>query len=97
MLECVIEFHLVGDVSSEDLEAVRAVLGQIVRGTVVSALDGLLVKGTMYGADAREVNRRLLSAMRRVERRTRLRAQWTAGGVSYRFFDYASRGTSAPS
>jgi hypothetical protein len=27
--------------------------------------------------------------LRRVERRTRLRAEWTADGSTYRFFDYA--------
>ena len=30
----------------------------------------------------------LLSALRRVEKRTRLRAEWTGGGTTYRFFDY---------
>jgi len=42
----------------------------------------------MEGTDARDVNRRLLSALRRVEKRTRLRAERAAGGGTiYRFFD----------
>jgi hypothetical protein len=45
----------------------------------------------MEGTDARDVNRRLLSALRRAERRTRLRAEWTAGGTTYRFFDYVPK------
>jgi hypothetical protein len=38
--------------------------------------------------DARELNRRLLSAMRHVEKATRLRSAWTADGKTERFFDY---------
>jgi hypothetical protein len=36
----------------------------------------------MEAEDIREVNRQLLSALRRVERQTRLRAEWTAAGVT---------------
>ena len=45
----------------------------------------------MEGSDARDVNRRLPSALRRAEKRTRLRAEWTAGGTTYRFFDYVPK------
>ncbi|MGH9917300.1 MAG: hypothetical protein ACRD6W_00285 [Nitrososphaerales archaeon] len=86
-------FELIADVSSEDLDGVRTVLEQMVRGTVNMASGGLHVEGMMEGEDARDVNRRLLSAMRRVEKRIRLRATWTAGGTSYRFFDYVPKGT----
>jgi hypothetical protein len=82
-------FRLNGDVSSENLSAIRPVLEQLLEGQVTAAPDGLHLDGVMAGDDARDVNRRLLSAMRRVERRTRLRAEWTAAGVTYRFFDYA--------
>lgn len=86
-------FELIADVSSEDVDGVRTVLQQMVRGTVDTVRDGLHVEGEMEGEDARDVNRRLLSAMRRVEKRTRLRATWAAGGTSYRFFDYVPKGT----
>ena len=36
---------------------------------------------------------RMLSELRRVERKTRLRAEWTAGGSVERFFDYVPKGT----
>lgn len=92
--ESVTRFRLVGDVSSDDLAAARPVLAQMVGGAVVSEIeDGLHVEGTMEGADAREVNRRLLSALRRAEKRTRLRAEWTGGGSIYRFFDYVPKST----
>jgi hypothetical protein len=82
-------FRLNGEVSSENLSAVRPALSQVFDGQVTPTPDGLHLEGLMEGADARDVNRRLLSALRRAERRTRLRAEWTADGVTYRFFDYA--------
>jgi hypothetical protein len=82
-------FRLNGEVSSENLNAVGPVLTQLVDGQVTRTPDGWRLDGLMEGDDARDVNRRLLSALRRIERRTRLRAEWTADGVTYRFFDYA--------
>jgi hypothetical protein len=38
-----------------------------------------------------ELNRSLLSALRKVEKRTRLRAEWTSGKTTERFFDYVSK------
>jgi hypothetical protein len=90
----VARFSLTGEVSSDDLDAVRPVLTQTVgNASVTPTTDGLHVEGVMEGADAREVNRRLLSALRRAEKRTRLRAEWTGGGSVYRFFDYVPKST----
>ena len=38
-------------------------------------------------------NRQLLSELRRAEKKTRLRAEWTSGGVTEKFFDYVPKGT----
>jgi hypothetical protein len=90
----VARFSLVADVSSENLPSIRPLLAQTVIGAVVTENEkGLHVEGTMDGADAREVNRVLLSALRRAEKRTRLRAEWTSDGYIYRFFDYAQKST----
>lgn len=86
-------FHLVAEVSSDSPAAIRSVLGQFVGDAVTATPEGFHVDGWVEGADARELNRELLSALRRVERRTRLRAEWTAGGVTRRFFDYVPKGT----
>ena len=86
-------YHLVGDVSSQSPDAIGTLLGELVDGTVTSTPDGFHVDGYMRGADARELNRFLLSALRRVERRTRLRAEWTFDGVTERFFDYVPKGS----
>jgi hypothetical protein len=35
----------------------------------------------------------LLSALRRIEGKTRLRAEWMSGGTVERFFDYVPKGS----
>jgi len=52
-----------------------------------------IVRAEVESASARDANRELLSELRRVERKTRLRAEWTAGGSIERFFDYVPKGT----
>jgi len=48
-----------------------------------------VVSRKLDGESAKDLNRELLSALRRAERKTRLRAEWTADdGTVYRFFDY---------
>jgi hypothetical protein len=47
----------------------------------------------MEGASAKELNRTLLSALRQVEKRTTLRAEWTSGDTTKRFFDYVLKKT----
>jgi hypothetical protein len=90
----VTRFSLAGDASSTDLAAVRLALVQLVGSAAVTETPGgLHVEGVMDGNDARDANRRLLSALRRIERRTTLRAEWTGGGLTYRFFDYVPKGT----
>jgi len=46
----------------------------------------------LTGGSARDLNRKLLSQMRKAERRTRLRAEWTSEGLTERFFDYVPKG-----
>jgi hypothetical protein len=85
-------FQLVADVSSADPAAIEPLLRQLVNGDVTPTTDGLHVVARLSGESAKDLNRARLCALRRVERRTRLRAEWTAGGVTGRFFDYISNG-----
>jgi hypothetical protein len=85
--------HLVGKVSSDSRAAIEPVLKGLANGAVTETPDGFDVDGWQEGTDPRELNRQLLSALRRVERRTRLRSEWTMDDVTYRFFDYALKGT----
>jgi hypothetical protein len=48
----------------------------------------------MEGASARQLNRALLSALRKVEKKTTLRAEWTSSdNTTERFFDYVLKKT----
>lgn len=87
------DFHLVADVSSGDSPAIEPVLRGLMSGSITKTTDGFHIEVTMTGPSARDLNRSLLSALRRAERRTRLRAEWTANGPTERFFDYVPKGT----
>ncbi len=49
---------------------------------------GFSVRTTMKGKSAKELNRALLSGMRRVDRRVTLHSEWTCCEVTERFFGY---------
>jgi hypothetical protein len=90
-------FDLVADVSSADPAAIEPVLRRLVGGEIRPTADGFHVVATLSGESAQDLNRSLLSGLRSVERRTRLRVAWTAGGVTERFFDYVPKGPRFPS
>jgi hypothetical protein len=63
-------------------------------GSVRKADDEFVVEAAMEGASARELNRAFLSALRKAEKRTTLRAEWTSDdGTVEKFFDYALKAT----
>jgi hypothetical protein len=83
-------YRLLARVSSNDLAAARAVLHELLPdGRVDDDQAELLVEAELAGDSAKELNRSLLSALRRAEKKTRLRSQWTApDGTVERYFDY---------
>ncbi|HKN06688.1 MAG TPA: hypothetical protein VJ021_03650 [Thermoplasmata archaeon] len=88
-------YSLQARVSTENPAAVKLVLTQSVPdGSVKPTGDPnvLLVEGHMTGANARDLNRSLLTSLRRAEKRTRLRSEWTLEGSTERFFDYVPKG-----
>ena len=81
-------------VSTENPQSVqRALEGLVSKGSITPTDEGFLVKAMLSGESARELNRTLLSALRRIERKTRLRAEWMSGGTVERFFDYVPKGS----
>lgn len=84
-------FELAADVSSDDPQAIEPVLRAVEGLRVTPVADGFHIEGTMVGETARDLNRALLSALRRAERRTRIRSQWTLGETTFRFFDYVPK------
>jgi len=82
-------------VSSDNPSAIKAVIERIFRnkGAVRSTPEGFEVEGNLEGESARDLNRMLLSELRKVEKRTRIRAEWISGNTIERFFDYVPKGT----
>jgi len=68
---------------------------QIHGGTsITKASDEFLVEAEMEGSSAKDLNRALLSALRRVAKKTRLRAEWTSSNNNTeRFFDHVWKKT----
>lgn len=82
---------ITASISSAAPRELRPVLERLITGTIKATPDGFQVEGTMEGSSARELNRSLLTELRRVERRTRLRSTWTYGEAIERFFDYVPK------
>ena len=89
------EFTLKARVSRSDARTIRHAVDQLAaKGAVKKAADDFIVEGKMEGASARELNRALLSALRKVEKKTTLRAEWTShDNTTERFFDYVLKKT----
>ena len=88
-------FKLSARISSANPSAVKPVLERFIgsEGTVTPVEEGFEVNAELEGESAKDLNRMLLSEMRRVEKRTRIRAEWTLDDTIERFFDYVPKGT----
>jgi hypothetical protein len=88
-------FRVAARVSSSNLRAIKPVLEHLIKsGSVKEAEGEFIVEAEMVGDSAKELNRLILSTLRRVEKKTRLRAEWTSeNGTTQRFFDYVLKKT----
>ena len=88
-------FRISARVSSDSPKTVKPVLEKAVgKASVTEANGEFLVEAEMEGDSAKDLNRSLLSALRKVEKKTRLRAEWTADdGTIERYFDYVLKKT----
>ena len=87
-------FGLKARVSSKNESAIRPVLKSLIgKGTVKEEGGEFIVESEMEGPSAKDLNRTLLSALRRIEKRTTLRAEWTSGKTTVRYFDYVLKKT----
>ena len=88
-------FKLKARVSRSDARTIRHALEQLAaRGSVRKEAEQFIVEAEMEGAGAKELNRTLLSALRRVQRKTTLRAEWTSSdNTTDSFFDYVLKKT----
>ncbi len=81
-------------VSTASPTKIRSILEKLIgsKGTITAIEDGFEIKAEILGESAKDLNRLLLSEMRKVEKKTRLRAEWVFGNTKEKFFDYVPKG-----
>ena len=89
------KFKLSATVSSANPSAVKPVLERIVgsNGTAKPTSDGFEVNAVFKVENARDLNRVLLTELRKAEKKTRLRSEWASEDTAEKFFDYALKQT----
>jgi hypothetical protein len=88
-------FKLSARVHGSDAETVRKAFAELgANGSVKKEAEEFVIEAEMEGASAKELNRKLLSGLRKVQKKTTIRAEWTSdGGTTERFFDYVLKKT----
>lgn len=95
-------FDLVATVSTDNPEAIEPVLATLIgshgtvdpvgaSGSTSTGVGEFSVHATLQGESAKELNRAFLSALRKVEKKTRLRAEWSSEGQVEHYFDYVQK------
>jgi hypothetical protein len=81
-------------VNRSDAQTIRQALDQLAaKSSATKEGNEFVVEAEMEGASAKELNRTLLPALRKVEKRTTLRAEWTSDDGTERYFDYVLKKT----
>lgn len=88
-------FKLSARISSANLPAIRPVLERIIGhlGSIKLTNEGFEVDAEFKGENARDLNRMILTELRRVEKKTRIRSEWTSEDMVENFFDYSLKQT----
>ncbi len=89
------KFKLSARISSANPSAIKPVLEQIIGkdGSIKPTADGFEVNAEFKGESARDLNRMLLSELRKAEKKTRIRSEWTSVDTTEKFFDYSLKQT----
>jgi len=89
------KFKLKARVSRSDVPTVEHVLQELgARGSVTRGADDIVVEAEVEGGSAKELNRSLLSALRKAQKRTTLRAEWrSSDNTTEKYFDYVLKKT----
>jgi hypothetical protein len=87
------KFKLIAKISSPNPSVIIPILERIIsnNGFLKPTNDGIDINAELNGESARQLNRMLLSELRRVEKKTRIRSEWTSEETTEKFFDYAKK------
>ena len=88
-----IYFKVKARIRGSDAQTIQNALGVLAaKGSVTKASEDFIVHAEMEGPSARELNRTLLSALRKVQMEVKLRAEWVSSDkTAETFFDYTLR------
>lgn len=91
------QFKLLAKVSTNSPALIKPIVEKFIgsSGTVVQDGQDFVINALLEGESAKDLNRALLSEMRRSEKKTRLRSEWTSSGEMESFFDYVSKSKKA--
>ena len=83
-------FKLHARVHRADAETIRLALAELgAEAKIMQESDEFIIDADVDGESAKDLNRRLLSALRRVHKRATLRARWTSpANLTESYFDY---------
>ena len=89
------KFELKANVSTANPSAIKPVLERIIggKGSIKPNTDGFNVTAEFTGESSKDLNRQLLSELRRAEKKTRIRSEWTAETTTEKYFDYVLKQT----
>ena len=83
------QFALLADIRTDNPAKIQAALIELVGVDAMLRTDrGFWIRTTMVGQSASELNRVFLSALRRLEAKATVRAEWTHGNTTERFMDF---------
>ena len=87
------KFIVSARISSDRPSAIKPVLERIIgnKGAVKLSGEEFEINAELEGESAKDLNRLILSEMRRVEKKTRSRAEYTSDNMVERFFDYVPK------
>jgi len=90
-----LDFKLKARINRSSARAIRQALERVAaKSSIKKEGNEFLVDAKIEGVSSKELNRTLLSALRKVEKRTTLRAAWTSeDGITERYFDYVLKKT----
>jgi hypothetical protein len=89
------KYQLTATVTSVSLSTIKPLIERVIgsNGSVKSVGEGFEVKAEFTGESARDLNRIVLSELRRAEKKTSIRSEWTSEDMTEKFFDYALKST----
>jgi len=90
-----VTFKLHARVSRSDAKTIRQALAALAaKADIAQEGDELTIEAEVDGESAKDLNRRFLSALRKVHQRTTLRAKWTSPvNLTESYFDYVLKKT----